>query len=256
MDLELAGKRVILTGGTRGIGRAIAERLAAEGADVALCARTPSAVEDTVAALRARGVRAFGRALDVRDASAFAGWFASAADQLGGLDIAISNVSTLSRDQTGEEIWRQAFESDFLQHVRLSELALPLLVQGRSPSLMFISSIASVLTMLPPGENGYGAMKAALLSLSGQLAARYGAKGVRVNAVSPGPILFPGGVWDDIRTANPNLFSRAAQLSALSRHGRPEEIADAVAFLVSPRAGYITGANLRIDGGAVKTVNY
>ena len=256
MDLELVGKRAILTGGTRGIGRAIADRLAAEGADVALCARTPTAVEDTVAALRSRGVRAFGAAVDVRDASAFSGWFAAAVGQLGGLDIAISNVSTLSREHKGEEIWRQAFESDFLQHVRLSDLALPQLVQGRSPSLLFISSIASVLTMLPPGENGYGAMKAALLSLSGQLAARYGSKGVRVNAVSPGPIMFPGGAWDDIRTSNPALFARAAQLSSVGRHGRPEEVADVVAFLVSPRASYITGANLRIDGGAVKTVNY
>lgn len=98
-------------------------------------------------------------------------------------------------------------------------------------------------------------MMAALISLTGQLAAKYGPKGVRVNAVSPGPILFPGGVWDNIRNAHPPLFDRAAQLSALGRHGKPEEVADAVTFLVSPRASCITGANLRIDGAAVKSVN-
>lgn len=255
MDLNLAGKRVMITGGTRGIGRAVAERLAKEGADVALCARTAGAVEEMVAGLKAHGVRAFGAALDVRDSQAFASWFDGAVRELGGLDVAISNVSTRPTQQ-GEAAWREAFETDFLQHVRMSNLALPHLQQGRDPAMLFVSSIASILTILPPGEDGYGTMKAALISLTGQLAAKHGSRGVRVNAVSPGPILFPGGVWDQIRTAHPALFERAAQLSALGRHGRPEEVADAVVFLVSPRASYITGANLRIDGAAVKAVNY
>ncbi len=255
MDLGLDGKRVLITGGTRGIGRAIAERLALEGASVALCARTPGAVADAVASLKSHGVRAFGAALDVRDGQAFTSWFSEAVAELGGLDIVVSNVSTRPTQQ-GEDAWREAFETDFLQHVRMSNLALPHLAQGRDPTLLFVSSIASILTTLPPGEDGYGTMKAALISLTGQLAAKFGSKGIRVNAVSPGPILFPGGVWEQIRAANPQLFERAAQLSALGRHGKPEEVADAVAFLVSPRASYITGANLRIDGAAVKSVNY
>lgn len=255
MDLGLTGKRAIVTGGTRGIGRAIVERLAREGANVALCARTPSAVDEAVASLKTHGVSAFGAALDVRDGKAFSSWFEGAVRDLGGLDIAISNVSTRPL-QKGEEAWREAFETDFLQHVRMSNLALPQLHAGKDAALLFVSSIASILTVLPPGEDGYGTMKAALISLTGQLAAKNGAKGVRVNAVSPGPILFPGGVWDQIRNANPALFERAAALSALGRHGRPEEVADTVAFLVSPRASYITGANLRIDGAAVKAVNY
>ncbi len=255
MDLGLAGRNVVITGGTRGIGRAIAERLVREGANIALCARTPGAVDEAVASLKAHGVRAFGSALDVRDSQAFATWFEIAVKQLGGLDIAISNVSTRPTQQ-GEAAWREAFETDFLQHVRISDAALPHLHKGRDPALLFVSSIASILTILPPGEDGYGTMKAALISLTGQLAAKHGSKGVRINAVSPGPILFSGGVWDQIRTAHPPLFERAAQLSALGRHGRPEEVADAVAFLVSPRASYITGANLRIDGAAVKSVNY
>lgn len=255
MDLELKGKRAIVTGGTRGIGRAIVERLAREGADVALCARTSSTVNETVSELKAHGVRAFGAAVDVRDGQAFAAWFDRSVHELGGLDVAISNVSTRP-EQQGEAAWRESFETDFLQHVRLSTLALPHLQQGRDPAMIFVSSIASVLTILPPGEDAYGTMKAALVSLTGQLAAKYGAKGIRVNAVSPGPIMFSGGVWDQIRTAHPSLFERAAALSALGRHGRPEEVADTVAFLVSPRASYITGANLRIDGAAVKAVNF
>lgn len=255
MDLGLRGKRAIITGGTRGIGRAIALGLANEGANIALCARTQSQVEEAVASLKAIGVQAFGASLDVRDGHAFTTWFSSAVEQLGGLDIAISNVSTRPTLQ-GEAAWREAFETDFLQHVRFSNVALPSLERGKDPALLFVSSIASILTVLPPGEDGYGTMKAALISLTGQLAAKHGPKGVRVNAVSPGPILFAGGVWDQIRTAVPALFERAAQLPALGRHGRPEEVADAVAFLVSPRASYITGANLRIDGAAVKSVNY
>ena len=255
MDLGLSGKRVLLTGATRGIGRAIAERLAHEGASLALCARTPERVAETVRELQQTGAKVIGAALDVRDSKAFSSWIEASAQELGGLDIAISNVSTRPTQQ-GEAGWREAFETDFLQHVQLSTLALPHLAKGDSPSLLFMSSIASILTVLPPGEEAYGAMKAALIALTGQLAARHGATGVRVNAVSPGPILFPGGVWDQIRTASPELFERAAKLSALGRHGRPDEVADVVTFLVSPRASYVSGANLRVDGAAVKTVNY
>lgn len=255
MDLGLKGKKALVTGGTRGIGRAIVESLAREGADIAICARTESGVADTLKVVRGLGVRAFGAALDVRDRDAFTRWHAAAATELGGIDIAISNVSTRPT-LSGEDGWREAFDTDFLQHIRFAELSLPLLSAGRDPSLLFVSSIAATLMVLPPGESAYGTMKAALISYMGQLAAKHGAAGIRVNAVSPGPIFFEGGVWDQIRTHQPELFKRAAQMSALGRHGRPEEVADAITFLVSPRAGFITGANLRIDGAMVKTVNH
>jgi 3-oxoacyl-[acyl-carrier protein] reductase len=253
MDLDLRGKRALVTGGTRGIGRATAERLAQEGADVAFCARTSVAVEETAAALRRHGVRVAGSALDVRDRTAFTTWFAGAVAEFGGLDIVVSNVTTRP-EKTGEDGWQEAFESDFLQHVRVLNLATPAIAAGGS--IVFVSSIASVLTQLPPGEEAYGAMKAALINYTGQHAARLGPKGVRVNAVSPGPVTFEGGFWDKVRLANPQLFARAASLPALGRHGAPEEVADAIVFLASPRAAYITGANLRIDGGAIKAANF
>ena len=255
MDLGLKGRRALVTGGSRGIGRAIVELLAREGAHVALCARGEAGVQEALAAARAHGVKATGRALDVRDSAAVADWFAASTAELGGLDIVVSNVSTRPTAR-GETMWRDALETDLLHHVRLAELALPVLQQGQNPCLLFIASIASVMTQLPPKEEAYGPMKAALVNYVGQLAARHGPAGLRVNAVSPGPIFFEGGEWDVQRVQKPALFAFASKLAALGRLGTPDEVAAAVVFLCSPAAGYITGANLRIDGGAIKTANF
>lgn len=255
MDLGLKGRRALVTGGSRGIGRAIVECLAAEGVHVALCARNEAGVQEAASAARAHGVQVHAQALDVRDAAAVAAWFHASAAAFGGLDIVISNVSTRPTER-GEALWRDALETDLLHHVRLAELALPVLLAGRDPSLLFIASIASVMTQLPPKEEAYGPMKAALVNYSGQLAARHGAAGLRVNAVSPGPILHEGGEWAQVRTAKPALFAAASKLPALGRLGTPDEVARAVVFLCSPAAAYITGANLRIDGGAIKTANF
>ena len=255
MDLSLKGKRAIVTGATRGIGNAIAQRLADEGCDVAFCARSQDGVVQTQATLQGQGVRAFGTALDVRDAAAFGTWFQGAVSDLGGLDIVVSNVSTRPT-QTGEDAWRESFEVDLLQNVRIADAAMPHLKQGRDPALVFIASIASGLTQLPPGEDAYGALKAGLISLTGQLATKYGPTGIRINAVSPGPVMFEGGFWDEVSKGAPQLFASAARLPAMGRHATLAEVADPVVFLCSPRASYITGANLRIDGAAIKSANF
>lgn len=255
MDLGLKGRRALVTGGSRGIGLAIAKSLAEEGASVAICARGKEGVDATVAVLKAKGVSAYGEAFDVRDAGALKGWFERATTHLGGLDIVVSNVSTRPSGM-GMQMWQDGFDSDILQHVHLTELALPVLKSGVSPSLVYVASIASVMTNLPPHEEAYGAMKAALVNYVGQLAAKNAHAGIRVNAVSPGPILFDGGEWDINRTQRPQLFAAASKLPAMGRLGTPEEVANAVAFLASPAASYITGANLRVDGGAIKASNF
>jgi 3-oxoacyl-[acyl-carrier protein] reductase len=253
MDLQLAGQRVLVTGGSRGLGRAIIEVLLSEGAHVATCARGQEGLDALVKAWPEHAQHLSVQALDVRDADAFAAWVNSASTAMGGVDGVVSNVSTRLTG-SDEAWWKQSFETDFLQHARLTELSLPHLSSGSS--VLYVSSIASVLTNLPPDELAYGVMKAGLVNYCGQMAARLGPRGIRVNAVSPGPIYFEGGTWDTIKTANPKLFEAAARLPALGRHGTPEEVARAVVFLLSPAASYITGANLRVDGGAVRAANF
>ncbi len=255
MDLGLKGKKAIVTGGSRGIGRAIAAARAGEGAAIATCARGQAGIDEAVSSFRAHGVEAFGDSVDVRDPDALPRWIASAADRLGGVDILVSNISTRV-DPSGADWWRETFEVDLHQHVRAFDAALPMLKAGASSSVVFVSSIASVLTQLPPNEIAYGAMKAALTSFAGQMATVHGPSGVRVNLVSPGPVFFEGGVWEMIQNKQPELFARASKLAALGRMGTPEEVANAVAFLASPAASYITGANLRIDGGVIRTANF
>jgi NAD(P)-dependent dehydrogenase (short-subunit alcohol dehydrogenase family) len=159
-------------------------------------------------------------------------------------------------DPSRPDWWSETFEVDLHQHVRAFDAALPMLKASDAPAVVFVSSIASVLTQLPPNEIAYGAMKAALTSFAGQMATVHGPSGVRVNLVAPGPIFFEGGVWDMIKQKQPDLFGRASKLPALGRMGTPEDVANAVAFLASPAASYITGVNLRIDGGVIRTANF
>jgi NAD(P)-dependent dehydrogenase (short-subunit alcohol dehydrogenase family) len=255
MDLGLRGKKAIVTGASRGIGRAIAATLAQEGASVAICARGQAGVDEAVASFRASGGEAFGDGVDARDPDAFSAWIESAVSRLGGLDILVSNISTRV-DPGRPDWWRETFEVDLHQHVRAFDSVLPMLKAATAPAVVFVSSIASVLTQLPPNEIAYGAMKAALTSFAGQMAIVHGASGVRVNLVAPGPIYFEGGWWEMIQQKQPDLFDRASKLPALGRMGTPEDVANAVAFLASPAASYLTGVNLRIDGGVIRTANF
>jgi 3-oxoacyl-[acyl-carrier protein] reductase len=253
VDLKLRGRKAIVTGGTRGIGRAIAEALAGEGADLAICARNRGQIDDTVRMLAAQGVRAWGSAVDVADSKALRVWVAAAAEALGGLDIFVANVSALAVT-ADEASWRQSFDVDVMGTVVGIEAALPFLEKSGAGAVVVIGSIAAAEVTGP--TRPYNAVKAALVPYVKSLAQNLARKNIRVNMVSPGTIFFRGGVWDQRRQQMPELFKGALARNPMGRMGKPEEVADAVAFLASPRASFITGANLVVDGAITQRVQY
>jgi 3-oxoacyl-[acyl-carrier protein] reductase len=253
MDLGLTGLRAVVTGGTKGIGRAVAEHFAAEGTDIAICARDPAGVTEAVTALSARGVRATGRALDVADGPALTAWIQDVAAEFGGLDIVVCNVSALSIGQD-EASWQAEFSTDMMGTVRAVNAAMPFLEQSKSASIVVIASVSGREVDFAAGP--YGVFKAALIHYAKGLSFQLAAKGIRVNALSPGNTYFPGGVWEKIEHGNPDLFNQAMALNPTGRMGRPEEMARAVVFLASPAASFITGTNLVVDGALTRGVQF
>jgi 3-oxoacyl-[acyl-carrier protein] reductase len=257
MDLGLKGRKAIVTGATQGIGLCIAQTLAREGADVAICARTAANVERTVKELKALGVNAIGDAVDVTDKDGYVNWIRSAAERLGGLDIFVSNT-TGTPTIVGEKGWEAGFGADVMAAVRGCETALPFLKRSKSSAIVLIASISGVMSkaLRAPGILAYGSMKAALIAYGAQLSKEVAKDGVRVNAVSPGPIYFENGAWDQIRQHAPAMYDDALAHCVIGRLGTPEDIASAVAFLASPRSGFTVGQNLHVDGGYMEHIAF
>lgn len=252
MDLELKGRNALVTGGTRGIGRAICEVLAAEGCNVATCARNEAQVRETVSALEATGVRACGQALDIKDEEALNDFVEHSAATLGGLDILVPNVSALATGNSMDD-WKTGIEVDLLGTVRTVDASLPFLSKSSAGAIVILSSTAAVEIYV--GLRPYNSIKAALITYVKGLSLDL-APAIRVNAVSPGAIYFEGGIWHRIERERPQMYQDMVERNPLGRLGVPEDIGRAVAFLASPAASYVTGSNIIVDGGMTKRVQY
>ena len=253
MDLGLKGKKAIVTGGTRGIGRAIVERLAVEGCDVALCARNADEVAAAVEAVQKLGGHCVGNSVDVTHAADLNSWVADAAGELGGIDILIPNVSALAVSNE-EKSWVAGFDTDIMGSFRAVEAALPHLEQSSCGAIVLIASTAALEVYL--GPRPYNSMKAALVAYGKGLSRDLAPRGMRANVVSPGSIYFDDGVWGDAKRNSPDLYSTMLDRNPMGRMGRPEEVANAVVFLASPAASFITGANLVVDGALTQRIQY
>src|ERR1700733_11098580 len=246
MDLQLSGRKALVTGASRGIGRAIAVELAREGCDLALCARGAEPLE---ALAKELGGTVYTQALDVTDEQA-----ETAAQELSGLDIVISNVSAGS--VKGPDQWRISLEADLLPFVRLTEAALPYLERSDAAAIVVIGTTSAFDTASPAAPNSYAALKAAVLEHSAALGHSLAPKGIRVNTVSPGPIHFTGGAWDKVREGRPEVYESIRARIPIGRLGQPEEVARAVTFLASPAASFCTAVNLVVDGGIISRIQY
>ena len=251
MDLGLNGKNVLVTGGSKGIGLAVAELFADEGANVAICARNAEEVAKVVKALAEKHVKAWGRALDVADPAALKAWVDDAAKELGGIDGMICNVSALAVGDT-PETWEKSFRTDMMHTVNSVAAALPYLEKSKSASITIIASVSGFEVDFAAGS--YGAFKAALIHYAKGLSNQLIASGIRVNSVSPGNTYFEGGIWQNIERGMPDLFKSAMALNPTGRMGTPQEVAAGVVFLASPVASRISGTNLIIDGALTKAV--
>lgn len=256
MDLQLKGKTAVVTGATRGIGRAIAECFADEGANVAICARNAEQVAETVKALEAKGVKAFGQVVDIADGPALQAFVTKAGETLGGIDVLVSNASALVQGP-GEDAWKAMFDIDIMGAVRTFEAAKPFLEKAAAEKgdacFLITSSISAAETDSP---NSYGAMKAAQIHYAKGVARENAPKKLRCNVVSPGTVFFEGGVWGNVKEGAPAFFEQMLKRNPTGRMATPEEIATATVFLASPRSAFTTGINMVVDGAISRRANF
>jgi 3-oxoacyl-[acyl-carrier protein] reductase len=249
MDLELKGKNAVVTAASKGIGRAIGLRLAGEGVNVAICARGESALRTTEADLRQTGVKVFAQVCDVGQADGLEQFLNESRGALGSVDILVNNASGfgMTDDDAG---WMAGVNVDLLGGVRATRIVAPWMAAAGGGCIVHISSISGMESF--GGSASYAAVKAALISHSKSMAMSLAKQKIRVNVVAPGSIEFPGGIWDQIKQRNRPFYDIVLNGIPWGRMGRPEEVADAVVFLSSPRASWITGVCLAVDGSQHK----
>jgi 3-oxoacyl-[acyl-carrier protein] reductase len=252
VDLQLAGKVAIVTGGSRGLGFASARALVAEGCHVAICARGKERLEQATGELRAAAqtsARVLAIAADVSIAADVTRVVETTVEQFGGLDVLVNNVGLGrggSLEETEDEVWHEAFDQTLYPTIRASRLAVPHLRRRGGGAILIISSIFG---REAGGRMTYNVVKAAEISLGKSLAQQLARDGIRVATVAPGSILFPGGSWHARQQADPQGIAEFVRRELpFGRFGRPEEVGDVVAFLASPRASWISGTTIVVDG--------
>lgn len=249
MDLDLAGKVAVITGGSRGIGRAIALRLANEGCSVGICARNLTDLNQIVEEVRDQGVTACGVVADVGREGDIERFVEETATELGRVDLLVANAGPHLGSRlvnSTPDTWREAFELHVIHAARAISACVPHMKQAGGGAVVIIASISG---WKPAPRPQYGAAKAAEIYLAMELGRELAPERIRVNAVSPGSIIFPGGGWDSLRARDPQRVERFVERDFPSgRLGTPEEVADVVAFLLSERASWVSGTQICVDG--------
>ena len=246
MDLGLKNKGVIILGGSKGIGKSIALRFAEEGANVSICARGEEALKETENQLLERGSKVYSATCDIGNPQELHTFLQNSKEALGSVDILVHNASALALGPSLED-WKSSIDVDLMAAVNACDKVIPWMLEAGSGSILLISSISG-LECDPAPNFGYAAAKAALIAYAKKLAVLYGDKGLRANAIAPGSIEFPGGVWAYMKETQPDMYNGVKRSIPAGRLGTPDEVADVAVFVASSRANWITGECISVDG--------
>jgi 3-oxoacyl-[acyl-carrier protein] reductase len=253
MDLKLKGKRVLIAGASRGIGLASAKAFAEEGCSIAICARGKEGVDAALADIGSGGAEAIGEAVDITDADAYRAWIDDAAKALGGCDVFVPMASA-GGGPASEETWKATFDLDLMSVYRGIEAALPHLEKSDAGAIVAVSTTAALEDFA--GPQAYNAMKSAVINYVSAMSQALAPKNIRVNTISPGPIYIEGGAWNWVKDNLPDFYNGTLANMPTGRFGNAEEVANAIVFAASSAVPYMTGANIVVDGGFTKRVQY